>query len=80
MLVGKHDSSIRMVKFNAMENKVFSCGDDKTLRVWDLERGKCNILTGHTNNVNAFKIQGESELYSVSKDLTVRKWDLRAKH
>ena len=69
-----------MVKFSTGENKVYSCGDDKTLRVWDLERGKGTVLTGHTGNVNAFKMGAEWELYSVSKDLTVRKWDLRAKH
>jgi WD40 repeat protein len=33
--------------------KVVSCSDDKTVRVWDVSRGKCiNILTGHDGGVS----------------------------
>lgn len=34
-------------------------------------------LKGHTSSVGAIKLQNENEVYSVSKDMTIRKWDLR---
>jgi WD40 repeat protein len=33
--------------------KVVSCGDDKTVRVWDVSRGVCIVtLTGHEGMVS----------------------------
>jgi WD40 repeat protein len=33
--------------------KVVSCGDDKTLRVWDVSRGECIVtLIGHSELVS----------------------------
>ena len=70
-----------MVKFNSLENKLISCGDDSLIKVWDIGKvKKCTILKGHKSSVSAFKLsEGEhsSLLYSVSKDSTIRKWDLR---
>jgi WD40 repeat protein len=46
--------------------------------VWDLGKTKkCTNLKNHTSSVSAIKIHNDNELYSVSKDLTIRKWDLR---
>ena len=58
-----------------------SCGDDGLLKVWDLGKNKkCTNLKGHTQSVSAFKFAEEQDslLYSVSKDCTVRKWDIRS--
>jgi len=77
-VIGKHDSCIRMVKFSPLEHKIVSCGDDSLLKVWDTGKlNRCVNLKGHINSVSAFKMQNENELYSVSKDQTIRKWDLR---
>jgi WD40 repeat protein len=45
-----------MVKFNSLENKVVSCGDDSLLKVWDIGKiKKCTSLKGHTQSISAFK-------------------------
>lgn len=80
-ILGNHDSCIRMVKFNSLENRLISCGDDGLIKVWDLGKSKkCTLLKGHTQSVNAFKLSETDHsklIYSVSKDCTIRKWDLR---
>jgi WD40 repeat protein len=66
-----------MVRFSGAERMV-SCGDDSVIRVWDCGKLKrCTVLKGHSNSVSAFKLQSENEIYSVSKDMTIRRWDLR---
>lgn len=68
-----------MVKFNSQENRIVSCGDDSVIKVWDIGKVKrCLNLKNHTNSVSAIKLQNENELYSVSKDMTIKKWDLRS--
>ena len=69
-----------MVKFNSLENKVVSCGDDTLLKIWDIGKNKkCTNLKGHSQSVSGFKFAGDQDniLFSVSKDSTIRKWDLR---
>ena len=46
-----------MVKFNGLENKIISCGDDNLIKVWDISRiKKCTVLKGHEGSVSAFKL------------------------
>jgi len=49
--------------------------------VWDIGKvKKCTTLKGHTQSISAFKFANNEQdniLYSVSKDCSVRKWDLR---
>lgn len=70
-----------MVKFNSLENRLISCGDDSLLKVWDIGKiKKCTNLKGHTQSISAFKFADSEQdniIYSASKDCTVRKWDLR---
>jgi WD40 repeat protein len=55
-----------------------SCGDDSVIKVWDSGKLKrCATLKGHSSSVSAFKLHSENDLYSVSKDMTIRRWDLR---
>ena len=54
-----------------------SCSSDNTIRVWNFEDGSQFTLHGHTDFVNAVKIDPESRtMLSASDDLTVRLWDL----
>lgn len=70
-----------MIKFNALENRIVSCGDDSLIKIWDIGKiKKCTNLKGHTQSISAFKFaynEQENIIYSVSKDCTIRKWDLR---
>ena len=60
------------------------CGDilasgsiDHTIRIWDFQTQKTFALSGHTDWVNAVKIDLSSRtLCSASDDCTVRLWDL----
>ena len=78
-MIGRHESCIRMVKFNQEQNKIFSCGDEGLVKVWDMGKVKrCYNLKGHSGGISAFKIcENNNELYSVSKDSTIKRWDLR---
>jgi WD40 repeat protein len=70
-----------MIKFNSLENKIISCGDDSLIKIWDIGKiKKCITLKGHTQSISAFKFAHHEEdniIYSVSKDCTIKKWDLR---
>lgn len=47
-----------MAKFNASENMIISCGDDSTIKVWDIGKAKkCTNLKSHANSVSAIKLQ-----------------------
>lgn len=50
-----------MIKYNASESRIFSCGDDAIIKVWDIGKvKKCTNLKGHTSSVSAFKIHNEN--------------------
>ena len=72
---------MRLVKFNSLENRLISCGDDSLIKVWDIGKiKKCTNLKGHTQSISAFKFacnEQDNILYSVSKDCIIMKWDLR---
>lgn len=36
-----HTNWVRCVKFSHDGNKLVSCSDDKTLRIWDVKSGQC---------------------------------------
>ncbi len=46
-----------MVKYNQQQNKIYSCGDDSLVKVWDMGKVKrCYNLKGHTAGISAFKV------------------------
>jgi len=53
-------------------------GDDKTIKIWDIESGKCiRTLEGHTDNVitGCFSQDGKQAI-SGSDDKTIKVWDI----
>jgi len=57
---------------------VVSGSDDKTLKVWDLETGRCRAtFEGHTNSVFGVAITSDGKtVVSGSDDKTLKVWDL----
>jgi len=58
------------------DQKLASGSDDKTVRVWNLQRGGCDVLQGHNKAVTCLAILHDSKLASGSLDTTVRVWSL----
>ncbi|KAI9672672.1 MAG: hypothetical protein M1831_000107 [Alyxoria varia] len=59
---------------------VASGSEDNTVRLWDFKKQSSVVLRGHTDWVNAVKIDRASRtLLSASDDCTIRLWDLDAK-
>jgi len=76
-----HQNTIRALAEIAVDGKTMlaSAGDDRTIRIWNLEEGICTaVLTGHLDGVNALcmvTVGGRSLLASGGKDRTIRIWD-----
>lgn len=59
------------------DNKLVTGGRDETVKIWDLEVGKCvNTLNGHTDNVWYLQFD-DAKIISGSADKTISFWDFR---
>ena len=76
-----HTNEIWGVALTMNGRRMVSCFGDKTLRVWDMESGKCiAILAGHSNRVFAVAVTPDGRIaVSGSLDKTVRLWNLAAR-
>ncbi len=59
---------------------LYSCGDDKTIRIWNLNTGE-NVATidAHDDRVYALSILKEGNIASGSRDGTVKIWDQKTR-
>ena len=76
VLVG-HTHCITALCFSPDGKMIASGSVDKTIRLWDVETGRCKaILEGHIGNVFtlAFSRDGKT-LYSGSLDMTLKSWE-----
>ncbi len=75
-----HKGEVTSVTIGGYGKLLVSGSKDKTVRVWDVERGKvCHILIGHEDEVTSVTISGDGKLLaSGSKDKTVCVWDVES--
>jgi len=71
----------RVNKIAVFKNKVISAGEDKLIRVWDIETGnEIFVLRGHFLAITSIDLDVTNTfLASGSKDKTVKIWDLNQK-
>ncbi|KAK8808496.1 hypothetical protein WA158_008397 [Blastocystis sp. Blastoise] len=58
------------------DDRIITCSDDKTIKVWDLKKSKCiGTLIGHTSFVKKL-VKYHNRLLSCSFDTTILVWDV----
>ncbi|KAK4204911.1 WD40-repeat-containing domain protein [Triangularia verruculosa] len=75
-----HQDSITTLDFDAPFGLMVSAAMDDSVRVWDLNAGRCiGLLDGHTASVRALQVE-DNFLATGSMDATIRLWDLSKAH
>ena len=71
-----HSDMITALDFDVPFGTMVSAALDDTLRVWDLNAGRClGMLEGHLSSVRCVQVE-ENLVASGSNDATIRLWDL----
>lgn len=71
-----HQDTITALDFDAPFGTMVTSAMDDTVRVWDLNAGRCiGFLEGHTASVRTLQVE-DNMCATGSKDATIRIWDL----
>ena len=72
-----HEGNIRSAAFSADGRRLATCSQDRTVRVWRIDGGGCQVLRGHTDDVYAVAFHPDgTRLASAGRDRAVWLWDL----
>jgi WD40 repeat protein len=72
-----HENSVYKAVFNRDSSCLASCGQDRTVRLWQIGSGECRVLRGHSDIVYgvAFHPDG-TRLASAARDGVICLWDV----
>ncbi len=72
-----HESSVFKAAFSPDSHYFASCSRDRTIRVWQIGSGLCQVLRGHTEEVYAVAFHPDgTRLATAARDGAVWLWDL----
>lgn len=73
-----HDNWVTDLVFHPNGKYLISCGDDKSIRIWDLIYGRCyrKIYNAHDHFISCFDMKGKVAA-SGSVDLSLKIWSCR---
>lgn len=73
-----NSDAVTCVKYDSQGKRLVSCSIDKTIKIWDTEKGYRNTITlyDHQHTVSyANFLLGDSYVLSCSRDCTIKLWD-----
>lgn len=75
-------NTVRGLQISDRHPYLFSCGEDKTVKCWDLEQNKVvRQYHGHLSGVQSLALHPEKDLLVTGgRDATARLWDIRTKN
>jgi WD40 repeat protein len=72
-----HESLVWSATFSPDSRRLATCGKDRTVRVWTIDGGACQVLYGHSDDVFAAAFHPDgTRLATAGRDRSILLWDL----